>query len=111
MRSTGMRRAEIEETFERYGPMVYRRARAILGNDEEAREFMQDVFIKILSAGMKREGAASAWLNRVTTNECITRIRDKTRRAALLRRNLTTDEPADPNPEDRAIVRALLGEV
>lgn len=106
-----MRREEVEETFERYGPMVFRRARAILGNTEEARDVMQDVFMKILSGGLKNEGSVSGWLNRVTTNECLDRIRDKSRRTALLKKNFIPGERADTGHEDRAMVRAMLGEV
>jgi RNA polymerase sigma-70 factor (ECF subfamily) len=106
-----MRREEIEQAFEQYGPMVFRRARAILGSSEEARDVMQDVFIKILSGGMKSEGSVSGWLNRVTTNECLDRVRDRSRRTALLRKNFIPGERADSGHEDRAIVRAMLGEV
>jgi RNA polymerase sigma-70 factor (ECF subfamily) len=106
-----MRREDVETTFERYGPMVLRRARAILGNDEEARDVMQDVFIKILTGGMKSEGPVSAWLARVTTNACINRIRDKNRRSELLRQNFIPGERSTAGLEDRVIVRNLLAEV
>ncbi len=106
-----MRREEVEDAFEQYGPVIYRRARAILGNAEEAQDVMQDVFIKILSGGVKREGPISGWLNRVTTNECISRIREKKRRTAILQKNFIPGERADSNTEDRTLVRALLAEV
>jgi RNA polymerase sigma-70 factor, ECF subfamily len=82
-----------------------------LGNADEARDVMQDVFVKILTGGLKHEGPMSGWLNRVTTNECLNRIRDRSRRSELLREHATAQQQADAGPEDRAFVRAILGEV
>ncbi len=106
-----MRREDVEAAFERYGPIVYRRARAILGNDEEARDVVQDVFIKILSGRMKREGPMVGWLQTVTTRTCINIVRNRGRRAELLAEQSSKETPMIDETEQRVLVRKLLGHV
>jgi RNA polymerase sigma-70 factor (ECF subfamily) len=97
--------------------MVFRRARAILGDDDAAKDATQEVFLRAMK-GMKGRGELAsvdspiAWLYRVTTNLCLTRLRDSERRSSLLRQSqpasVATPEPA----VDAALtVRALLRDV
>jgi RNA polymerase sigma-70 factor (ECF subfamily) len=53
----------------------------------------------------------TAWLYRVTTNLCLNRLRDATRRDALLASNYTADEAVAPVGEARAVVRQVLQQV
>ena len=106
-----MTRDEVEEAFSRYGPAVYRRARAILGNDEEARDVMQDVFIKILGGRLREAGPIAGWLSKVTTNMCLNRIRDAGRRRELVHQHFGEDEPVEGSPEHRVLVRSVLARV
>ena len=46
-----MKRSEIAELFDKYGPMVYRRALALLGKPEIAEEATQEVFLRALKSG------------------------------------------------------------
>lgn len=103
-----MRRDEIEASFERYGPMVYRRARAILGTDAEARDVVQEVFIKLLSGKLKNEdGPLAGWLATVTTRACYNLRRDRRRRGELLaERPFASSE--DAVAEQQVLVRHLL---
>ncbi|MCG6920237.1 MAG: sigma-70 family RNA polymerase sigma factor, partial [Acidobacteria bacterium] len=39
---------DVDRLFERYGPMVVRRCRELLGDREEARDAAQDVFVQLL---------------------------------------------------------------
>ncbi len=39
---------DIESFYRKYGPMVLRRCRSILKDEESALDAMQDVFVKIL---------------------------------------------------------------
>lgn len=104
-----MRREEVETAFERFGPMVYRRARAVLGNDEEARDIVQEVFIKVLSGRMKAEGPMAGWLQTVTTRACLNHVRNRTRRAEILAEQAREREiPVDHENEQRVLVRTLL---
>jgi RNA polymerase sigma-70 factor (ECF subfamily) len=102
----------IEDLYRRYGAMVLRRARRILGEEEAARDAMQEVFVKVMRERESFRGEASpvTWLYQVTTNLCLNKIRDAARRRALLAENVTHGEAATPEaaPEDRTAVAAML---
>lgn len=92
--------AEIESIFLRWGPMVLRRARVILGNEADAEEATQDVFLKLYDSLQRFEGRSqmATWLYRVTTNLCLNRLRDQNRRRELreihLHENIASKDPA-----------------
>jgi RNA polymerase sigma-70 factor (ECF subfamily) len=108
-------RAEIEELYRRYGALVRRRARGILGDDHEAQDATQEVFVRVIAAMAEFRGQSqpSTWLYRITTNLCLNRIRDSRRRRDRLAEaaeesrdvNTTTHAPA---PEARTTLRAVL---
>src|SRR5262249_15895060 len=106
--------ASIEELYRKHGPMVLRRARSILGNDQAAKDAMQEVFIKAIQAGsaFRGESSPTTWLYRVTTNHCLNVIRDRARRSELLAEHGTPSESLSPrSPEDRLAVARLLSEL
>lgn len=97
---------DIEDLYRRHGAMVLRRARAILGEEQAARDAMQEVFLSAMRAGASFRGEASpvTWLYRMTTNHCLNRIRDEGRRGELLeQRGRETDEAVLPPPPDAAV--------
>lgn len=106
-----MRKEDVEEAFERYGPMVFRRARSILGNEEEARDVMHDVFVKILTGRMKAEGPMAGWLQTVTTRACLNHVRNHKRRTALLKQQYGKEELMTNETETRVLVRRMLGSI
>ncbi len=64
----------------RYGPMVLRRCRHLLRNDDEALDACQDVFVRVLERKERLEVRyPSSLLYRVATNVCLNRIRDRRR--------------------------------
>jgi DNA-directed RNA polymerase specialized sigma24 family protein len=68
--------ADIEELFERYGPMVLRRCRQLLREEAEAQDVAQDVFVSVLRR--RRELTfeyPSSLLFRIATNLSLNRIR------------------------------------
>lgn len=72
---------DVEKLYERYGPMVMRRCRQLLGNEEEALDATQDVFVRLLQAGGRTGvGYPSSFLYVTATNECLNRIRERARR-------------------------------
>jgi RNA polymerase sigma-70 factor (ECF subfamily) len=92
----------MEELFSRFGPMIHRQARRMLGSPEDARDVVQDVFVKLLDLGPSRwdRPEVSSFLYRVTFNMCLNRMR-RSRRAVPL-----AEEFAGPfaNPEhDRSL--------
>ena len=65
----------------RYGPMVLRRCRHLLRNEDEALDACQDVFVRVLERKGRLEARyPSSLLYRVATNVCLNRIRDRQRR-------------------------------
>ncbi len=92
---TTVKKKDIARLFERYGPAVYRRARYLLANHEDAEEATQEVFVRAIQSLDKFEGRASVytWLNRITTNYCLNRLRDGRRRKELWQRHM------EPLPE------------
>jgi RNA polymerase sigma-70 factor (ECF subfamily) len=72
---------DIESTFERYGPMVLRRCRALLRDEGEAQDATQDVFVALLRREEQlHDQAPAALLLRVATNLCLNRLRTRRRR-------------------------------
>ena len=72
---------DLDLLYRRYGPMVMRRCRRILRDEEEARDAAQDVFVQLLMRQKRlREDAPSSLLYRMATNLCLNRIRDSGRR-------------------------------
>ena len=72
---------DIEGLSERYGPMVLRRCRRLLRDEEEAMDVCQEVFVRLLERRDRLEARyPSSLLYRVATNLCLNRIRDRKRR-------------------------------
>ena len=69
--------AAIEQLYRTHGHSVYRRCCVLLGNEDEAYDALQEVFVKVLSAKPNLDGdkPIQHWLNRVTTNHCFNRLR------------------------------------
>lgn len=95
-------RAEVEALYRRYGPMLFRRCRALLGSDAEAHDCLQDTFVGFLKGQWRGEAQPLTVLYRVATNQAIDRLRKRGRwhgRAAELR--VREDEP-DQSLEEQA---------
>lgn len=73
-------RIDVEEYYKKYGPMVLRRCRGLLKDEEKALDAMQDVFVKLLVNRNKLKGAyPSSLLFRIATNVCLNIIRSESR--------------------------------
>jgi RNA polymerase sigma-70 factor, ECF subfamily len=109
-----MSAAELESLFRLYRHHVLRRASAILGDGEAAKDVMQEVFTRALNARAELPTAATSmgWLYRITTNLCLTGLRDGKRRKRLLDRSAPRRRLAsDPIADNVLTVRALLRDV
>ena len=80
-----MDRRDVERLYVRYGPMVLRRAVALLRDREAALDALQAVFIRALRTAdaFRAEASPVTWLYRITTNLCLNVLRDEARRAEL----------------------------
>jgi RNA polymerase sigma-70 factor, ECF subfamily len=73
--------AELALFYRRYGGVVLRRARRLLGSDEAAQDACQEVFIRLLRARPNfAQASPVTWLYRVTTNLCLNVMRAERRR-------------------------------
>ena len=99
---------DVEALCHRYGPMVLRRCRRLLRDDDEALDACQDVFVRLLERREKLDDRyPSSLLYLMATNVCLNRIRDGARRPA------THDEEqlaaiATAEPEGALDARLLL---
>jgi RNA polymerase sigma-70 factor (ECF subfamily) len=104
----------LDDLFRRYSSGVIRRAGAILGDRDAAKDVMQEVFLRALKARAEFSSAASpiAWLYRVTTNICLKRLRDSARHRRILSTLLPPAPLLTEQPVDSALtVRALMRHV
>jgi RNA polymerase sigma-70 factor (ECF subfamily) len=68
----------IEEYYTRYGPMVLRRCRQLLRDENKALDAMQEVFTKLMISKKRLKGIyPSSLLFRISTNVCLNMIRDQ----------------------------------
>jgi len=75
---------DIEAVYRRYGPMVLRRCRRLLGDAEEALDVAQEVFVRVLKHRERLSGRyPSSLLFRIATNLSLNRLRERRRRPAL----------------------------
>lgn len=73
------------EIYLRYGSIVYRRARRLLGDEQAAKDACHEVFLRVFHAWPELERASPVtWLYKVTTNHCLNVIRDEDRHRKLL---------------------------
>jgi RNA polymerase sigma factor (sigma-70 family) len=77
MTGTGV---DVEALYERYGPMVLRRCRSLLRDEDEALDTTHDVFVQLLrNRDRLTADYPSSLLYRIATNLCLNRIRDRRR--------------------------------
>jgi len=71
-----------EALYDLYGPLVLRRARAMLGDEQAARDAAQEVFVRVLRCfgEFRSEASPVTWLYRTTTNHCLNLLRERSRR-------------------------------
>lgn len=76
-----LNKEKFELIYQQYMPMVLRRCRFMLKNEEEALDVTQDVFIRILSKQDSLDlDSPSSLLWNSATRLCLNRIRNKSRR-------------------------------
>ena len=109
--NTGM----FELLMRRYNERVYRAARAIVRDEHEAEDVMQQTYVNAFTHLHQFNGSArfSTWLTRIAVNESLARLRRQGRRETLSDR-LENDEPsmlatAVEDPERQAFAGELRG--
>lgn len=106
---------DVEAFYRRYGPLVLRRCRRLLRDEQKALDATQDVFVELLRReGRLQESAPAALLQRIATNVCLNRLRGERRRPEdrddeLLLRIASAGEGADRRVETRSALARIFG--
>lgn len=105
--------AELSRLYRCHGPMVFRRARQILGSEPDAREVVQDVFLSLFEKPAQFAGASSltTFLYSATTHACLNRIRSQRTRARLREERgaeLTHDDEPPMTQEQLLVLQTTL---
>ena len=89
-----------EQLMRRHNRMLFRTARAILRDDAEAEDAVQDAYIAAYRAlaTFRGESRLSTWLVRITANEALMRRRRNARGAAVLPLTAESIPEASTNP-------------
>lgn len=102
-------RRDQELLYRRYSPALYTTSLQYTGNDEEARDVLQEGFVKVFNnlSQYKGDGSFEGWMRRIIINTALEKFR---RRYALYRVDDIDciDEPeANPDTEDYAGLEAM----
>jgi RNA polymerase sigma-70 factor (ECF subfamily) len=107
--------AMFELLMRRYNERVYRAARAIVRDDQEAEDVMQQAYLNAFAHLGQYNGRArfSTWLTRIAINEALARVR-RQGRYEVFDDELTNEEPfvslnSSENPERQALAGELRG--
>jgi RNA polymerase sigma-70 factor (ECF subfamily) len=100
---------DLQAAYLRYGPLVFRRCRALLRNDAQAEEAMQDVFVRLLSQRETlHELALTGLLFRMATQVSLNRLRTRRRHPESPDDALLHELAAAPESDMRAVAAALV---
>ena len=98
--------------YRKHAPRVFRRARQLLGNDADAHEVVQDLFLSLFEspAQFTERSSLTTFLYAATTNACLTRIRNHKNRFRLAAETLdgASEGAAAPSPEQLTYLHRLL---
>jgi RNA polymerase sigma-70 factor, ECF subfamily len=102
-------RALFEVLMRRYNRAVYRAIRAILKNESEVEDAMQQTYIAAFSHLDQFKGDAkfSTWLVRIAINAALARVRrEKTEQGGL---EMSDERAAEADPEERVSTKEIIG--
>ena len=101
---------DIAELYRRHGAMVLNRCRLLLGNEADAQEACQLVFLNVHrhSAAFRGEASPTTWLFRSTTNTCLNWMRGRKRRREDLVDELPPVAAANDSVLEALEVKQLL---
>lgn len=103
---------DVEACYQRYGPMVLRRCRALLRDEARAVDAMQDVFVQLLVAAPRLEDQGlSSLLYRMATNRCLNVLRSQRRRPESPGDDLLLQIASASDVESQTWAQRLLGQL
>ena len=99
----------VEAYYRQYGPMVFRRCRQLLRDENQAVDAMQDTFVQLIRFQNRlTDGAPSSLLYRMATNVCLNRIRSVRRRPEDANDELVQRIAALDGPERKVAASSVL---
>jgi RNA polymerase sigma-70 factor (ECF subfamily) len=102
-------RRDQELLYRRHAAKLYAVCLQYSGNDEEARDILQDGFIKIFEnlIHYKHEGSFEGWMRRIVVNTALEKYRSKHNLHRVDDIDLIPEPDADPETEDYAGLEAV----
>lgn len=103
----------VKVLFSQYGGMVLRRARAVLGDEQLARDAAQEVFLQVLKSeeSFRAEASPVTWLYRITTNISLNMLKHRARRPEELGELPELHEDERVGVDERLSIHAVLARV
>ena len=104
-----------DRLYDAFGPSVWRVCRRMAGNDADAEDLAQDVWVTVWQAvpGFRCESAFSTWLYRIASNTCLQWLRKRKggRETALDEAATATSENPASIVANKQRVRSLVAAV
>jgi RNA polymerase sigma factor (sigma-70 family) len=102
----------VDVIYRRFAPVIHRRCRAILADDEEALDALHDIFVTLVKklGTFRGDSELMTWIYRISTNHCLNRLRSTRARLRAIDRAEPIEESRDlvVEMERRDLLRALL---
>ncbi len=101
-------RRDQELLYRRYAARLYAVCLQYSGNNEEARDILQEGFIKIFEnlASYKHEGSFEGWMHRITVNTALEKFRSRNGLYRVEDIDLLPELDAEPDSQDYAGLEA-----
>lgn len=100
---------DVEDFYRKYGPMVLRRCRSILKDEEASLDAMQDVFVKILKKEKDLNSESPSSLLYITaTNVCLNILRSRDRKPEAADNSILEIIAGTDDPEERVVAKLFI---
>jgi RNA polymerase sigma-70 factor, ECF subfamily len=100
---------QVEKLYSTYGPMVLRRCRALLRDEEAALDAMQDTFVQVLKKEKElHAGAPSSLLYTIATNVCLNTMRRQKLAPVAIDDEMLQQIAGSDDPETAALTTHFL---
>ena len=100
---------DVEALYRKYGPMVLRRCRQLLKDEDKALDAMQETFVRLLRHRERLDAAGpSSLLYRIATNVCLNVLRGERRRPQAGDEELLLSIASLDDHEERSAARSFL---
>jgi RNA polymerase sigma-70 factor, ECF subfamily len=100
---------QVERLYREYGPLIHRRCRRILRDEDLAWDATHEVFARAIKNwdGFTGDSTRLTWLSRIATNHCLNEIRNRSGRRAKLEQRREEAPGAGTGPADQRTLEVL----